>query len=91
MKYRDLGRTGMKVSEISFGAWAIGGGWGRVDDKESLAALHQAIDLFANSRFVSQTLGAEVMEHYAHFFRTEQKAFDNAVTDWERKRYFERI
>ena len=48
MKYRDLGRTGMKVSEISFGAWAIGGDWGRVDDKESLAALHRAIDLGVN-------------------------------------------
>ncbi|MCP4360189.1 MAG: glutamine synthetase [Chloroflexi bacterium] len=51
----------------------------------------EAIDLFANSSFVGQTLGADVMEHYTHFFRTEQKAFDNAVTDWERKRYFERI
>jgi aryl-alcohol dehydrogenase-like predicted oxidoreductase len=44
MKYRDLGTTGMKISEISFGAWAIGAGWGAVDDKESLAALHKAID-----------------------------------------------
>ncbi|UCC54886.1 MAG: glutamine synthetase, partial [Anaerolineaceae bacterium] len=51
----------------------------------------EAIELFAGSSFVSQTLGAEVAEHYTHFFRTEQKAFDNAVTDWERKRYFERI
>lgn len=44
MKYRELGRTGWKVSEISFGAWAIGGTWGTVDDKESLAALHTALD-----------------------------------------------
>ena len=44
MKYRELGRTGWKVSEISFGAWAIGGTWGAVDDKESLAALHAALD-----------------------------------------------
>jgi glutamine synthetase len=51
----------------------------------------EAIELFADSSFVRQTLGADVAEHYAHFFRTEQKAFDNAVTDWERKRYFERI
>jgi glutamine synthetase len=36
-------------------------------------------------------LGDAVVEHYVHFFRTEQAAFDNAVTDWERKRYFERI
>ena len=44
MKYRELGRTGWKVSEISFGAWAIGGAWGNVDDKESLASLHAALD-----------------------------------------------
>src|ERR1035441_3111393 len=44
MKYRTLGRTGWKISEISFGAWAIGGAWGNVDDHESLAALHAALD-----------------------------------------------
>jgi aryl-alcohol dehydrogenase-like predicted oxidoreductase len=44
MKYRSLGRTGWKVSEISFGAWAIGGAWGSVDDRESLGALHAALD-----------------------------------------------
>jgi aryl-alcohol dehydrogenase-like predicted oxidoreductase len=48
MQYRNLGRTGWKVSEISFGAWAIGAGWGPVDDQESLAALHRAIDLGVN-------------------------------------------
>ena len=44
MKYRTLGRTGWKISEISFGAWAIGGAWGEVNDRESLAALHAALD-----------------------------------------------
>ena len=48
MNYRELGRTGWKVSEISFGAWAIGGAWGEVDDRESLAALHRAVDLGVN-------------------------------------------
>jgi aryl-alcohol dehydrogenase-like predicted oxidoreductase len=48
MQYRELGRTGWKVSEISFGAWAIGGSWGNVDDQESLAALHRSIDLGVN-------------------------------------------
>jgi aryl-alcohol dehydrogenase-like predicted oxidoreductase len=48
MKYRDLGRTGWKASAISFGAWAIGGTWGRVKDEESLAALHRAVDLGVN-------------------------------------------
>src|SRR5271168_1566451 len=44
MNNRELGRTGWKVSDISFGAWAIGGAWGEVSDEESLAALNQAID-----------------------------------------------
>ena len=48
MKYRALGRTGWKVSEISFGAWAIGGSWGSVDDFDSLAALNRAIDAGVN-------------------------------------------
>src|SRR5450631_2965663 len=48
MHYRALGRTGWKVSEISFGAWAIGGSWGQVSDEESMAALHQAIDSGVN-------------------------------------------
>ncbi|MGB9335158.1 MAG: aldo/keto reductase [Candidatus Acidiferrales bacterium] len=43
MNYRLLGRTGWKVSEISFGAWAIGGSWGSVSDEESLAALEKAV------------------------------------------------
>jgi aryl-alcohol dehydrogenase-like predicted oxidoreductase len=48
MQYRTLGRTGYKVSAISFGAWAIGAGWGAVKDEESLAALHKAIDMGVN-------------------------------------------
>ena len=48
MQYRKLGRTGFDVSTVSFGAWAIGGDWGNVDDKESIAALHKAIDSGVN-------------------------------------------
>lgn len=48
MEYRELGRTGWKVSALSFGAWAIGGTWGAVDDRESMAALHRALDLGVN-------------------------------------------
>jgi len=48
MNYRPLGRTPWKVSDISFGAWAIGGAWGNVSDDESLAALNQAIDSGVN-------------------------------------------
>jgi glutamine synthetase len=52
--------------------------------------LHEAIGRFAKSDWARTTFGEEVMEHYLHFFRTEQRKFDEAVTDWERKRYFER-
>jgi aryl-alcohol dehydrogenase-like predicted oxidoreductase len=48
MQYRQLGRTDMKVSAISFGAWAIGGTWGPVDDEQSMQALHAAIDAGTN-------------------------------------------
>jgi aryl-alcohol dehydrogenase-like predicted oxidoreductase len=48
MNYRRLGKTGFSVSEVSFGAWAIGGTWGEVDDAESLRALHAAIDAGQN-------------------------------------------
>lgn len=48
MHYRELGRTGWNVSEVSFGAWAIGSAWGKVDDSESMRALHSAVDLGVN-------------------------------------------
>jgi aryl-alcohol dehydrogenase-like predicted oxidoreductase len=48
VEYRVLGRTDMTVSAISFGAWAIGGTWGQVDDGESMRALHAAVDSGVN-------------------------------------------
>lgn len=53
--------------------------------------LREAIDLFERSEFAQRVFGPEVVEHYTHFYRTEQAAYDNAVTDWERQRYFEQI
>src|SRR4051812_33070328 len=44
MQYRSFGRTGWNVSEVSFGAWAVGGSWGEVDDSTSLAAMNRALD-----------------------------------------------
>lgn len=44
MNYRPLGRTGWKISEVGFGAWAIGGEWGKVSEDDALAALHSALD-----------------------------------------------
>jgi aryl-alcohol dehydrogenase-like predicted oxidoreductase len=48
MQYRELGRTGWKVSALSFGAWAIGGTWGPVEEEESLATLHKASEMGVN-------------------------------------------
>jgi glutamine synthetase len=53
--------------------------------------LREATDAFAASELAVAVLGADVVEHYTRVFRTEQAAFDAAVTDWERQRYFERI
>jgi glutamine synthetase len=55
------------------------------------ANLAEATARFEASEFARQAFGEQVVEHYAHFFRTETGAFDKAVTDWERRRYFERI
>jgi aryl-alcohol dehydrogenase-like predicted oxidoreductase len=48
MQYKNLGGTDLNISSISFGAWAIGGTWGPVDDAQSMAALHKALDLGVN-------------------------------------------
>ena len=48
MIYRKLGRTGWRVSTVSFGAWAIGSAWGHVDSGEALRALHKAVDCGVN-------------------------------------------
>lgn len=54
-------------------------------------SLDAATDRFAASQFAVDAFDSDVVEHYTHFFRTESSAFDAAVTDWERARYFERI
>ncbi|MEL6865743.1 MAG: glutamine synthetase family protein, partial [Bacteroidota bacterium] len=52
--------------------------------------LREAIEQMAKSDFAKVAFGEKVIEHYLHFFRKEQEAYDQTVTDWERKRYFER-
>jgi glutamine synthetase len=53
--------------------------------------LSEATEKFSSSAFARRAFGEDVVEHYCHFYRTEAAAFDKAVTDWERARYFERI
>ena len=61
------------------------------DETRLPRSLDEAIVTFAESELGRSAFGAEVMAHYTHFFKTEAGAFRNAVTDWERIRYFERI
>jgi aryl-alcohol dehydrogenase-like predicted oxidoreductase len=57
LKYRTFGRTGWKVSEIGFGAWAIGGSWGPQRENDSVAALNRALDLGCNFIDTAQGYG----------------------------------
>jgi len=54
-------------------------------------SLAEATEQFSNSKFAKETFGKKVVEHYTHHFNMEQNAYNKSVTDWERKRYFERI
>jgi len=73
MNYRELGRTGWKVSEISFGAWAIGSMWGTVDEKESMAALHSALDVGINFFDTADVYGDGRSERLLGRLRKERK------------------
>ncbi|MEZ0000873.1 aryl-alcohol dehydrogenase-like predicted oxidoreductase [Sinorhizobium fredii] len=56
MHYRTLGRTGLRISEIGYGAWGIGNsGWQGASDEESARALNRAIDL--GLTFIDTALG----------------------------------
>jgi len=72
MQYRELGRTGWKVSAISFGTWAIGGTWGTVRDQESLAALHRALDLGVNFFDTADVYGDGHSERFLARLRRER-------------------
>jgi glutamine synthetase len=54
-------------------------------------SLQEANERFRASAFARAAFGDEVVDHYAHFYATEHAAYARAVTDWERRRYFERI
>ncbi|HWD39573.1 MAG TPA: aldo/keto reductase [Fimbriimonas sp.] len=72
MNYRALGRTGWNVSDISFGAWAVGGTWGPVDDEESLRAMHRAVDLGVNFFDTADVYGDGRSERLIRQIRSER-------------------
>jgi len=73
MKYRDLGRTGWKVSDVSFGAWAIGGAWGNVPEQDAMAALHKAVDAGVNFIDTADVYGDGRSERLVARLRRERK------------------
>jgi len=85
MQYRALGRTGWKVSEISFGAWAIGADWGQVDDRESLAALHRAVDLGVNFIDTADVYGMGHSEQLVARLKKERRETIYVATKMGRK------
>ncbi|MBN2736763.1 MAG: aldo/keto reductase [Spirochaetales bacterium] len=85
MKYRVLGKTNIKVSEVSFGAWAIGGAWGSVKDEESLAALHKAIDLGVNFIDTADVYGDGRSENLVAQLQAERSETIHVATKAGRK------
>lgn len=73
MKQREFGRTGWKVSEIGFGAWAVGGSWGNVEDAQSLAAMKRALDLGVNFFDTADVYGDGRSERLLRRLRKETK------------------
>jgi aryl-alcohol dehydrogenase-like predicted oxidoreductase len=73
MQYREMGRTGWKVSALSFGAWAIGSAWGQVDDNESLAALHKSIEMGVNFFDTADVYGDGLSERLVAKLRKESR------------------
>ena len=73
MNYRALGRTGWKVSEVSFGAWAIGGAWGDVSDADAMAALHKAVDSGINFLDTADVYGNGRSERHIAQLKKERK------------------
>ena len=74
MKHRTFGRTGWDVSEIGFGAWAIGGGqWGGADETQSMAALHAALDAGIDFFDTADVYGDGLSERLIRRLRSERK------------------
>jgi len=54
-------------------------------------SLYEAKDLLDKGKLAREAFGDDVVDFYVHTAECEVKAFDNAITDWERSRYFEQI
>lgn len=98
MNYRELGNTGWKISEVSFGTWAIGGSWGKTNDTEALKSLEYAIEQGVNffdtadvygdghseELLAKATKGKEDQIHIATKFCRQGDIFDPMNYSYER-------
>jgi aryl-alcohol dehydrogenase-like predicted oxidoreductase len=73
LKYRKFGRIGWDVSQIGFGAWAVGGSWGAVDDEQSIAAMKRALELGVNFFDTADVYGDGRSERLLGRLRKETK------------------
>lgn len=73
MHFRQLGRTEVRISEVGFGAWAIGGSWGAVDDEESMRTLHAALDAGVNFIDTADVYGMGRSERLVARLRRERQ------------------
>ncbi|MDE2448381.1 MAG: aldo/keto reductase [Gammaproteobacteria bacterium] len=80
MKYRKFGRIGWDVSEIGFGAWAVGGEWGAVDDEQSIAAMKRALELGVNFFDTADVYGDGRSERLMRRLRQETRTPFHVVT-----------
>jgi aryl-alcohol dehydrogenase-like predicted oxidoreductase len=80
LKYRKFGRIGWNVSEIGFGAWAVGGAWGAVDDEQSIEAMKRALDLGVNFFDTADVYGDGRSERLLRRLRKETKAAFHVAT-----------
>ena len=80
MKYREFGKTGWNVSTVSFGAWAIGGSWGTVQDDDSIKALHTALDQGINLFDTADVYGDGRSEQLLAQLKKERKEDFHIIT-----------
>jgi glutamine synthetase len=68
----------------------VGNAYEAGDAEPFPSSLREAVDLWESSEFARSAFGDEVWRHYLNYGRTEQRLFDQVVTDYERRRMFER-
>jgi glutamine synthetase len=68
----------------------VGNAYAEAEAEPFPSTLREAVDLWEKSRFARKTFGDSVWRHYLNYGKTEQRLFDEVVTDYERRRMFER-